>query len=219
MAKLDELFTPTAEARIREAVDEAEKRTSGEIVPYVVAASDTYASTYYQAGLFGALFGSLVAVGIHLFSEFWDILTIPWIAGPVFAGAALGWLAVALVPALRRLLIGSATVDRRTERRAAVAFLEEEVFKTRDRTGILIFLSLFEHRVVVMGDEGINRAVDAGEWDAIVAHLVAGIRVGDPAGAMVNAIQECGKLLDRHGVDIRPDDVDELSDDLRLRDD
>ena len=107
---------------------------------------------------------------------------------------------------------------RAVRRRAAVAFLEEEVFKTRDRTGVLIFLSLFEHRVVVMGDEGINRAVAVGEWQKIVDGVVAGIREGRPADALVDSIRECGELLDLRGVAIRPDDTDELSDELRKHD-
>ena len=111
-----------------------------------------------------------------------------------------------------------ATLDRRTRRRAAVAFLEEDVFKTRDRTGVLIFLSLFERRVVVMGDEGINRAVETADWQAIVDRLVGGIHEGRPGDALVEAIGECGKLLESKEVAIRPDDTDELSDELRRHD-
>ncbi len=219
MPRLDELFSPEAEAAVRTAVDRAERRTSGEIVPYVVAESDAYVEATYQSALLGALLGSLLAAAFGLYTDWWPPSPLVAIALPVFSGAALGWAAVTLVPVLRRWLVGARTLKRRTRRRAAVAFLEEEVFKTRDRTGILVFLSLFEHQVVVLGDEGINRAVDPGEWEAIVAGLVAGIRRGEPAAALVEAVTACGELLETHGVDIRPDDTDELSDDLRVRDD
>ncbi len=106
---------------------------------------------------------------------------------------------------------------RRVGRRASVAFLEEEVFKTRERTGILIFVSLFERRVVVLGDEGIHRRVKPGEWEGIVADIVAGIRARRPADALIEAIGRCGALLERRGVELRPDDKDELADGLRTR--
>ena len=65
----------------------------------------------------------------------------------------------------------------------------EEVFKTRDRTGILIFLALFEHRAVILADEGIHRAVPREEWQALVDELVAGIRAGRGVAAL------CGPFL------------------------
>ncbi|MFQ5527191.1 MAG: TPM domain-containing protein [Thermoanaerobaculia bacterium] len=218
MPKLDELFGESATERIRAAVNEAEGRTSGEIVPYVVGSSDTYAGSYWLSALFGALAGPLAAWAAYERLELWGLPALAWLVGPAFAGAVAGWVAARLVPAWRRWLAGAETLERRTRRRAAVAFLEEEVFKTRDRTGILIFLSLFEHRVVVLGDEGINRKVEQPEWEGIVEGIVSGIRTGRPADALVEAIGRCGELLQELGFEIAPDDTDELSDELRRRD-
>jgi len=95
--------------------------------------------------------------------------------------------------------------------------LEEEVFKTRDRTGILIFLALGEHRAVILADEGINRAVPEGLWDRVVADLVAGIKAGQAPRALENAVVRCGEILAEHRVEPRPDDTDELSDRPRIR--
>ena len=103
----------------------------------------------------------------------------------------------------------------RVERRAAAAFLEQEVFKTRRRTGILLFLSLFERRVMVLGDSGIHQKVQEGEWDGVVRQVVQGIRGGHTGDALVAAIRECGSLLERHGLMREAGDADELSDELR----
>ena len=75
-----------------------------------------------------------------------------WIALPPAAGAALGWLAALFLPDLRRALVPAEALAARVHQRATQAFVEEDVFRTRDRTGILIFISLFEHRVVVLAD-------------------------------------------------------------------
>lgn len=219
MSRLEELFGDSAQERIRQAVDRAESRTSGEIVPYVVRSSDSYAAAHWLSALLGALLAPVLAMLAFERLEIWGLPLAAWMVTPVLAGALLGYAAAAALPAWRRSLIGESTLDRRARRRAAVAFLEEEVFKTRDRSGILIFLSLFERRVVVMGDEGIHRAVEAGEWQGIVDGVVAGIRRGRPADALVDAIDRCGELLEHAGVAVRPDDTDELSDELRMRDD
>jgi putative membrane protein len=217
MASIEEIFTAETEAAIRRAVEEAESGTAGEIVPFVVAASDTYEGALWKGAALGALTVPLVAAGVWLVFEPWGPGLPFWLAVPSLVGAALGYLVSGAVPALRRALIGAVVLDLRVRRRASVAFLEEEVFRTRDRTGILIFLSLFERRVVVIGDEGINQKVEPGEWKDLVDRLTVGIRAGRSAEALVAALEECGKLLRRKGVEIRPDDTDELDNALRRR--
>ena len=117
---------------------------------------------------------------------------------------------------MRRLVLSGEEMDREVRQRAVEAFVEHEVFATRERTGVLIFLSLFERRVVVLGDSGINARVKPGEWDGIVAGIVAGIKRGQPGQALVEAIGRCGELLQREGVERRADDANELPDRLHL---
>lgn len=207
-------FTPQDIHEIEVAVKAAEGHTSGEIVPYVVGRSDDYPEATWKAAAFGALLGGLLAALVHEVGHFWGY-SLVWIALPPFVGAACGILA-ALVPAVRRRLVSSAQLADQVERRARAAFLEQEVFKTRERTGILIFLSLLEHRVVVLADSGINAKVEQREWDDIVAGIVAGIRAGTPGKALAAGIRACGVLLERPGITRRTDDTDELADHLRI---
>ncbi len=211
-------FTAADLEAIRQATGKAEKRTSGEIVPVVVGASDDYDEAAWKAAAFGALAVSIFVALIHSAGGFWLDPAWLWILGPSAIGAAAGYLLARALPSFRRAMVSPDTLNLRVNRRAAQAFLEEEVFATRERTGILIFLALFERRVVVLGDEAINRAVDQSEWQDIVDHLVTGIRSGQPGPALVESIGECGLLLEKHGVEIRPDDIDELANGLRMED-
>ena len=97
------------------------------------------------------------------------------------AGAIAAWLADPCAPAH-----GSGLIEETVHRRAAQAS-HEEVFATRDRTGILLFVSLFEHRIEVVGDKGINDKVQQEEWGEVVDLLRAGVRRGDLAGGLVAA--------------------------------
>jgi len=199
---------------VRRAVAAAEAESAGEIVPYVVAASDPYPGAAWKGATFGALLAALLAWAVVRWGDFWGGQLF-WVALPAAAGAALGFLAVHLLAPLRRRLAGAELIDLRTRRRAAAAFVEQEVFATADRVGILLFLSLFERRVVVLADSGIHARVGEGEWDAIVARMVAGIRRGETEAALVAGVRECGDLLARHGLPRRPGHGNELADDLR----
>lgn len=210
----DRFFSQADLDAIQAAVREAEARTSGEIVPYVVERSDEYPTTAWKGAALGALLGPMVALAIHRWTDVWGWPLGLWIALPAPLGGAIGYL-LALIAPVRRWMAGEHTLDARARRRAAVAFLDQEVFRTRDRTGILLFVSLFERRVVLLADSGIHQKVEEGAWEAITGRLAQGIRSGRPAPALIEAIRACGELLERHGVERRAEDVDELSNELR----
>ena len=183
----------------------------------MVDASDAYEGALWKGAALGALGTAVLVAVTHTLSGMWGGGAL-WIGLPAALGGALGFLFTGFVPALKRALIPAEVLDRRVRRRAAVAFVEEEVFSTEDRTGVLLLLSLFEHRVVVLGDAGINAKVEQEEWVAITDAVAAGIRDGRPGEALVEGIAACGRLLARRGVEIQPGDRNELRDDLRRRD-
>jgi len=210
-------FTASDLEAVAEAAREAELRTAGEIVPYVVGACDDYDEAGWKAAALGALAGAAGGFVVRFLAGVWGGSSAHWVVAPAVVVALAGFLVCRWFPAVRRSFVRDEILDLRARRRAATAFLDEEVFDTRERTGILIFVAVFEHRVVVMGDAGINQAVPDGAWEGVVDDVVAGIRRGQPAAALVDAIQECGRLLEEHRVEIRPDDADELPNELRLR--
>lgn len=217
----DPLFTDAEREAIREAVAAAERRTSGEIVPYVVGQSGAYEVAVWRAASAGAVLAGAVALAVAWAYDGWGWtwLYSAWAMALVMtAGGALGAALASVSDAVRRRLAGAARLDERVHRRAGQAFVDEEVFDTRDRTGILLFVSLFEHRIEVVGDAGINAKVEPGEWVEVVDLVRAGILRGDLAGGIVEAVGKCGDLLHRRGVEVRPDDTDELPDDIRVRD-
>lgn len=215
------LFTDDDRERIQEAVAAAEGYTSGEIVPYVVEDADEYPVATWRGVAYGVLLGLVPPALVFAFYTGWGLAwmhTGLGVALMAVLGGVLGGLLATFVRPLKRLLIGSDRLTRAVHRRAMQAFVEEEVFKTRDRTGILLFVSLFEHRIEVVGDEGINAKVEADDWVEVVARVRRGIVEKKPGEGLVEAIALCGDLLRRRGVEIRDDDTDELPNRLRLGD-
>ncbi len=199
------------------AVRDAERRSAGQIVPYVVSHSDHFEAAGWKGAIIGAFAVALGAAAWRQFGAVWGGATPAWIVAPTVFGAAAGFIAVTFLSGLKRALAGAAALDHHVHQRAAAAFLEQEVFKTKHRTGVLIFLSLFERRVVVLADTGINAKVGQHEWDGIVAEIAGGIRTGAPGKALADAIRRCGDLLVRDGMAGPADDTDELPDSLQLR--
>jgi len=212
---VSEIFSGHDLDRIAAAVNEAERNTAGEIVPYVVDRSDDYDEAVWRGGFLCAMIALSAFLVARLFTNQW-LPSTTIIILMTFAAASVGLFLVKFIPALNLFFAGSDDIEIRVSQRAREAFLAKEIFKTRDRTGILIFLSLFEKRVVVLGDAGINVRVAESDWKEIVKLVVDGMRNGKPAQALIDAIQRCGKLLQAHGVEIQPDDKDELGNALRM---
>ena len=216
-SKLKHLFSDADMARVKAAVAAAEQKTAAEIVPFIVDRSDDYEEAEWRAG---ALFGSLVLAGVlteHFMTGSWlpfDFAVVLFLA---FSANLFGMALARYSPPAKRLFAGKALMERRAGSRASQAFMEEKVFETRGRTGILLFISILEHEVIVVGDEGINAKVQPAEWQEIVSTIVRGIRARRAADGLVEAIAACGRLLERTGVKREKGDTDELSDNLRVR--
>lgn len=210
------LFSDADLARVEEAVRHAEAETRGELVVVAVPASGEYPGAAWAGACLGALLALGTLVVVHLLGDAWGFGSPFWVLLAAGGGAAAGYLLAGRSERLIRGLTPDEVLDRQVDLAAHAAFLEHEVFATRDRSGVLLFLSLLEHRVVVLADSGIEARVEPGEWQSIVDGVIAGIRSARSADALVEAIGRCGGILSRCGLEPRPDDRDELGNRLRL---
>lgn len=204
--------------RIKAAVNDAESKISGEIVPVIVAKSGHYTIANYKASLFAGAFAFLLII---IFDRYVPTLAIYdrdplMIFFAVLVAGGLGALAANFIDPLKRVLIEQKHKDHATRQRAENAFLEEEVFNTRQRTGIMIFISFLEQEVIVMADTGISKVVEQKEWDKIVINLTDHIRRDKIVEGLEGALKRCGEILLEKGFVKTADDVNELRDDLRI---
>lgn len=213
--KFEDLTSEDLDA-IREATQAAEAETGGELVCVLVRQCDSYYGSHWKGATLGAIGGAAIGT-------LWQMATFGWADFQPYVlpllsllGATIGFLAIVGLPTLRRLLVPTDVLDRRVDRRAALAFLVEEIFATRDRTGVLIFVGFFEHRVRILADAGIHERIEAEVWDRISGELTRGLRAGQSREALVAAIESCGRVLVEGGVERRPDDRNELSNEPRV---
>lgn len=206
---------------LQSAVKAAEERTNGEIALAAVGESSDYSfHELFAAVLLGAvtfavmlpLYGPLSRMIDRLF---WHVPAwyLPAAYGfGSFAVIALFFL-IANIPAIDRLIIPPAVRRKAVYARAVRHFVESGVYGTKDRTGILIFISYMEHEVRILADSGIRTKIDQSEWDAIAGSVAVGVKAGNLAGALASAIKTCGDILTVH-FPAKAENPNELADGL-----
>ncbi|HZX75005.1 MAG TPA: hypothetical protein VFE57_11320 [Cyclobacteriaceae bacterium] len=209
-------FTPQDLERIKAAVKGAESKISGEVVPVFVEKSGYYSIANYRGAMMAAALTFLVVIVLDRYFPSVAVYDPMLIFTLVLIGGLVGALMAHYILPLKRWLLSQSHLDQSTKKRAENAFLEEEVFNTSQRTGIMIFVSFFEREVIVMADKGISKVVDQKEWDKMVWGIIESIRKGKIVDGLEVAIKQCGDLLLEKGFVISPDDINELSDDLRF---
>ncbi len=210
MKDLTKIFlSPSDRENIIKAVKDAEKETAGEIVPMIVPVSYHYPVADIVGG---AAFGLPLALAATYL-----------VGGWLWIGTQNLWLFLGLFgllfivfqqtikrsTRLKRLFVSENEMLEEVEEAAFVNFYKNGLNRTRDETGILLFISVFEKKVCILADRGIDQKVPADQWNQTVETIVAGIKQNRQGEAICEAISEVGRLLALH-FPVKPDDVDEL---------
>ena len=166
----------------------AESGTTGQIVPMIVSQSDDYAAARWRIG---------IAVGLitaFLLNYFFPDQDTVFILSAQIPAMGVGFF-LAQISWLKRLFISKAEIEAQTHHRAVEAFFAHGLHATRDRTGVLIMISVFERKVRVLADSGINSKVPEKAWDDVIELLLSAIRQQKPMDGMSRAIALCGEHL------------------------
>jgi putative membrane protein len=196
--------------RIEKAVADAEARTSGEIVPVILDASDDYSWLRSSVGMKVAIlsFAAIEIFGIVKWPLPWRETAI----GALWATAIA--ILLSMVPALGRLWIGQNRLRASVDRAAKTLFVSQGVADTKDRTGVLILLSLFERRIQIQADRGIHEKLGPDFWATLCREYGSHVRSDGHVSALCTVIARVGKELEHH-FPRSADDRDELSNRLR----
>lgn len=205
----EKFFSAQEQEEIANAVRRVELTTAGEVVVTVVDGSDTYPEGRLLAGL---VLGGVAALAV---TDFWygDNL---WLFLPLalILSAFWGWL-VGYLPALHRLFVHPARLEEQVAEQALVAFYEKGLYKTQAGTGVLFFISLFEHKVRVLADQGIYTKISQETLQEYADDVARGVRAGDAATALCREIERVGLILAEH-FPAAADDRNELADQVRF---
>jgi putative membrane protein len=208
-------LTAEERERVSLAVRAAEQYTNAEIVPMIVSRSGLYRDAQYRSGL-------LFAVSVLTILLTTEVLWLPWgwhasnaawlVLTTALAYGAGAWFGT-LDPFIR-LLTSADRMHHKVTLRAERAFVQHTVAQTRERTGVLIMVSLLEHQIYVLADQPLYQRVPVERWSSVVEAAVSRLKTGDIVGGLCQSIQACGVLLAEVCPGRPADNPNELSNEL-----
>ncbi len=195
--------------RVSAAIAAAEGGTAGEIIAVTAQTSDAYhdVGLHYAVAAMFLVIAWFAALPKQL--DWWWTAIFGWTAEPtlqqllllLLGFALLKFLAVLFIMRwmpLRLALTPGSTKTRRVRRRAIMLFKTAAERRTEGRTGILIYLSMGEHRAEIIGDEAITAVTTPETWGEAMAALIAEVKQGRPVDGIVSAIGIIGAVLAEH---------------------
>ncbi|QHL91998.1 hypothetical protein GVO57_13945 [Sphingomonas changnyeongensis] len=204
------MLTEADHDRVAAAIRAAEAKTDGEIAVVVAPESDSYADAVLHWAVLLALLPLAVAASVPsllvhaagLFHPAWgDAPPLTLMLGLLMAVAVLCFLAgrfLFAVPRIKQALVPHDTKARRVRRRAILIFRVGTERRTATRTGVLLYLSLFEHRAEIVADRQIQQLIGGEEWGEAMAALLKGLRAGEPGQGIADAVAAIGAVLAHH---------------------
>ena len=102
-------------------------------------------------------------------------------------------------------------------KKAIQVFEKLKMHETELRNGVLIYLAVKDKKLAIVGDQGIDEAVEDGFWDQIKNNLVENFKNGLYAEGLVEGIHASGEQLKAH-FPYQEDDVNELSNEISFGD-
>lgn len=203
-------LTAEDHAKVTAAVGAAEATTDGEIVTIVARSSDAYHDVGLQYAVLAMLLVlALLAAFPGMIDPIHALVGDPWTEHVTTSMAltiatflaAVTFLAVRYLLAIRPLrmaLTPRATKARRVRARALALFRAAAEQRTRASTGVLLYLSLDEHRAELIADAAIHGRVPEDVWGHAMAALIVAVKDGRPGDGMAAAVAEIGVVLAEH---------------------
>lgn len=225
MQRASDFFTKEQQAKIEQAVAEAESKTSAEIVPVVSAASGRYDRAEDVVGLWtGLILMGLVwwwfpktgqEAGSWAFS--WSTYQLPILIAAVVIGFIVGAVAGTHIGWLRHLFTPKTQMRDEVSSRARQAFFDNRIHRTAGATGLLLYISLYERMAAIIADETVTAELSQGALDELCNALTNGLRTGDAADTVCAVLADAGNRLGKV-LPIAEDDANELPNSLVMID-
>lgn len=188
----------------------AEEQSRSQIVLATVKRSDSYSEIPWKAFALGVSFSGLLALAGNILFPGWiqGLAVLITVMAMLSTGALMALLTVFL-PAFARLFLNGSRAETETRQYAESLFLSRQLFLTKRRTGILLLISLFEKKVVIIPDRGVCDHVDTEVIKRIIGLMKESLMRNELRRSMEIAVDELTRIIEP----LTADDIsgDELS--------
>lgn len=197
-----QIIDEDAKLRIEDGIVVAESSTSGEIVVCLAQQSSGYERSEDVLSLIAATISIIIIWigwqsritdewgGNYLYVDLFHVL-IAGLIGIIFSK----FIIHVIYPRAVLALVSLNNREKYVSFRASHTFLQRRVHHTRGETGILIYVSLLEQIVHIIGDDKIDEKVEEGSWDLVRDAVLEGIKSTDIEAGLINGIKKVGEIL------------------------
>ena len=207
------LLRPDESRTIEALVADIESRTGVQVVVALVQKSDNYVELPWKAFALGASVASFAVVLLDFFRPQWATAATALVYAVAILGtAASSALLAVFVQPFARLFLREARGRLEVKLHAQSLFLGRELFKTEQRTAVLVFLSEFERRIEILPDVGLHGRILGSDWQRVIDTMSPWLRRAQPAHAIEAGLHAVEELLAAKGYHRRKGTANTLSD-------
>ncbi len=193
-------------------IADVEKRTNTQIVLALIQRSDIYAELPWKAFALGAsVTGLLIFILNLLFYDWYPGVTVLISVAGILAGGAVFALLTLLIPGFAKQFLSAFRTEVEVRQYAESLFLSRELFATSKRTGILVLVSLFERKVVILPDKGLSDQLPKDAMQSIITAMTMFLKRNEISGAFEAGLEQLSRTL---GTNVSGKNENELSDEI-----
>jgi len=191
---------------------DVEKHTNTQIVLAVIQRSDSYAELPWKAFALGASIAALLIFILDLLSYGWypRVTVLIAVAGTLAGGAVFALLTV-LIPGFAKRFLSSFRAEVEVRQYAESLFLSKELFATSNRTGILVLVSLFERKIVILPDKGLSDQLTNDAMQSIITAMTQLLKRNEISRAFESGLEQLSHTLE---TSVQGKGENELSDEI-----
>jgi putative membrane protein len=183
-------------SRLDKRVAEAEKRTGAQIVVAVIERSDSYSELPWKAFALGvSVAGFLVFIFDLLWPGWYSQTAVLIFVVTILITGILTALLSLYIPKFARFFLSAHRAETEVRQYAESLFLSHELFATQRRTGILLLVSLFERRVILLPDKGFSKRLSQKSMQKIIAQMTPSLASGQVTRALENGLIKLTEIL------------------------
>jgi putative membrane protein len=132
------------------------------------------------------------------------------IAGTLGSGVVLAIMTL-IFPAFARLFLSDSRAETEVKQYADSLFLSREIFATANRSGILILVSQFERKVIILPDTGLHNILTADVLQKVISAMKPLLKKRETSQAFETGLEHLTLLLQNKvkgsGKNELPDDI------------
>jgi putative membrane protein len=194
---MEKILSDYDRSQLNQRIAELEKHSNAQFVLAIVKRSDSYAEIPWKAFALGVSIGGLLFFVLNSLLIYWgsDTMLLIAIIAMLLVGGIFALVAV-FVPEIAKLFLSKHRADLEVRQLAETFFLKREVFATSNRTGILLFVSLFEHQVILLPDKGLSNQLTNETMQNVIASMTLFLKRNDVKGALEEGLKQLSLILE-----------------------